>query len=180
MADLEPRPLRALLDGRSGSGKSELASAIAADWPELQVVRLDDVYPGWQGLAAGSAAVPGILATLRYRAWDWADDAPGDERTLDPARPILIEGVGALTRASRPLVDVALWIELDAASRRARALARDGAMFAPHWDAWAEQEDALFATEKPWLLADHVIPGPDAAEHADRWRAVLRAARVDP
>ena len=35
-----------LIDGRSGSGKSELATAIAAATGS-QVVRLDDLYPGW-------------------------------------------------------------------------------------------------------------------------------------
>ena len=61
---------RILIDGRSGSGKTELARSIAAHWPEAQLVRLDDLYPGWDGLDAGSAAVPGILTDFRWRAWD--------------------------------------------------------------------------------------------------------------
>jgi hypothetical protein len=173
-------PGRYLIDGRSGSGKSELATAIAADWPELQLVRLDDLYPGWDGLAQGSAMVAGLLTTARWRSWDWSTDAPGSWRELDPSRPILVEGMGAISRASRPLANAALWIDLDAPSRKARALARDGALYAPHWDRWAAQEDALIARENPAALADEVVPGPDAAEHAARWRARLRAARVDP
>jgi hypothetical protein len=175
-----PRPGRYLIDGRSGSGKSELATAIAAGWPELQLVHLDDLYPGWDGLAHGSAMVAGVLTTGRWRSWDWSADAPGPWRELDPSRPILVEGMGAISRASRSLADAALWIDLDAASRKARALARDGALYAPHWDRWAAQEDALIAQENPAALADEVVPGPDAAEHAARWRARLRAARVDP
>lgn len=164
---------RFLLDGRSGSGKSELASALARDWPELQVVRLDDLYPGWDGLDDGSAAVPGILTTHRWRDWDWVAGAPGDWHDLDPQRPILIEGMGALSRASRALVDAALWVELDAPTRKARALARDGELYAPHWERWAAQEERYLARENPAALADVVVPGPDAAEHAAHWRTVL-------
>lgn len=174
------RPGRYVIDGRSGSGKSELAAAITADWPELQVVRLDDLYPGWDGLQQGSDRVPGILADLRWQAWDWAADRPGAWNELDPARPVLIEGMGALTRASRPLVDVGLWVELDDTRRKQRALERDGELFEPHWDRWAAQEQRLIARENPVALADAIVPGPDAAEHAARWRAVLRTGRVEP
>ncbi len=47
---------RILIDGRSGSGKTELARAIVDDWPGAQLVRLDEVYPGWHGLAAASSS----------------------------------------------------------------------------------------------------------------------------
>ena len=40
------------------------------------------------------------------------------------------------------------------AVRRARALARDGAVYAPHWDRWAAQEDALLARERTSERAD--------------------------
>ena len=45
-----------LLDGRSGSGKTVLAESLA---PRLdaQLVSLDELYPGWEGLEAGSAGV---------------------------------------------------------------------------------------------------------------------------
>ena len=43
-----------LIDGRSGSGKTELARAVVAGVPEAQLVRLDDLYPGWGGLEEGS------------------------------------------------------------------------------------------------------------------------------
>ncbi len=50
-----PRPV-VLIDGRSGAGKTTLARDLA---PMLgaQLVSLDDIYPGWAGLEAGSAAV---------------------------------------------------------------------------------------------------------------------------
>ena len=148
---------RILIDGRSGSGKTELARSIAAHWPEAQLVRLDDLYPGWDGLDAGSVVVPAILTDHRWRAWDWSADRPGAWHELDPARPILVEGVGALSRASRPLADLTLWVELDDATRKRRALARDGDTYAPHWDRWAEQEERFIARENPRALADVIV-----------------------
>lgn len=120
-------------------------------------MRLDDLYPGWDGLDAGSAAVPRILTDFRWRAWDWAADRPGDWHDLDPARPIIVEGVGAISADSRPLADLALWVQLDDATRKQRALARDGDTYAPHWDRWAAQELRFIAREDPRALADVTI-----------------------
>ncbi len=136
-----------------------------AGWPgdpAPQLLRLDDVYPGWDGLDAASAEVPAIVHTHRWRAWDWANNRPGSWHELDPARPLVIEGVGALTRQSKPLTDVSIWVSLDDDTRKARALARDGEAFAPHWDRWAQHELALIARENPQQLADLVIDGRSA------------------
>ena len=148
---------RILIDGRSGSGKTELARSIVSHWPEAQLVRLDDVYPGWDGLDAASAAVPGILTQHRWRQWDWVMGRAADWHELDPQRPLIIEGVGAISRASRPLADLALWVELDDDTRKQRALARDGDTYAPHWDRWAAQELRFIAREDPRGLADVIM-----------------------
>ena len=140
-----------LIDGRSGSGKTELAREFA----DAQVVHLDDVYPGWGGLDAASAAVPGILADHRWQRWDWASGRPGEWHELDPALPIVIEGVGAISRASVGLADRAIWLELDADTRWRRALEREPD-FAQHWDDWAAQEEAFIARENPVALATEV------------------------
>lgn len=148
---------RVLIDGRSGSGKTELARSITSHWPAAQLVRLDDVYPGWDGLDSASAAVPSILTSGRWRQWDWGAGRPGSWHTLDLARPIIIEGVGAISRESKPLADLALWVELDDATRKRRALARDGDTYAPHWDRWAAQEVAFIEREQPRALADVIV-----------------------
>lgn len=164
-------PRRILVDGRSGSGKTELARSLVDLWPEFQLLRLDDIYPGWGGLDAGSAAVPDILRSHRWQSWDWRRDTAGQWHELDPSRPLVVEGVGAISRASRPLADAALWVDLDAAIRRQRALDRDGDTFAPHWDDWARQEERFIARERPRRLADGRIDGSSAV-------AALASARV--
>ena len=161
-----PGPCRPviLLDGGSGAGKTSLAAMVAGEWrrhrgEELQVVSLDDVYPGWDGLAAGSAAVLRILAgsDAGYRRWDWDISQPADWVGVDPARPILVEGCGALTLASSPLATCRVWLELDESLRKARALARDKGGYDPYWDTWAAQERAHWQQNRPWTLADLVV-----------------------
>ena len=156
------RPDVVLIDGRSGSGKTELARAMVVEKPELQLVRMDDLYPGWDGLEAGSRHVhDAILAASvrRWQRWDWAVGEPAEWHVLDPFRTVLIEGCGALSRENRALAAYAVWVELDEPTRKARALARDGETYAPHWDAWAAQENAFIARENPRELADIVVDG---------------------
>lgn len=150
-----------LVDGRSGSGKSTLAEELVALNPSAQLVRLDDVYLGWDGLQAASDHVVEVILSdrPRWQRWDWARSEKAEWHVLDAGRPIIIEGCGALSRRAAALADVRIWVELDAVERKARALARDGETYAPHWDRWAAQEDAFIAAENPRALADLVVEG---------------------
>jgi uridine kinase len=148
-----------LIDGRSGAGKSGLASAVARGL-RSELVRLDDVYPGWDGLEAASASVRNdILLAHHWRRWDWAGGVAAEWHELDPIRALVIEGCGSLSLANRQLATFGVWIELDEPTRKARALARDGASYDGHWDAWAAQEQRFFDRERPDLLADVVVDG---------------------
>lgn len=153
-----------VIDGGAGSGKTTLAQALAECWPgeAVQVVGLDEVYPGWHGLASASAAVPGLIGGTGFTTWDWARDRPGAWRPLDPAAALVVEGCGALTPASRQLAGLSIWLELDADTRKQRALDRDGEVFAAHWDDWAAQEAEHWRADHPRELADLVL-GPVAS-----------------
>lgn len=170
-----------LIDGRSGSGKTELARGIVAGVPHAQLVRLDDLYPGWGGLEAGSRiAHDEILAsaTPRWRRWDWITGRHAEWHELDPDRPLVIEGCGALSRDNRALATFGIWVALDAETRKRRALDRDGDSYAPHWDEWAAQENAFLTRENPAAHADAVVDGADVTVGLARWRALLDTARV--
>jgi hypothetical protein len=130
------------------------------------LVRLDDCYPGWDGLEAGAEAVrSGVLvprATGRgggWQRWDWAADRAAERHPVPAVGGLVCEGSGVLTRRSAPLADLRIWVELDGDRRKARALRRDGDLFAPHWERWAAQEDAVIRNGAPSSLADLVIDG---------------------
>ena len=185
-----------LIDGRSGSGKTELATLLARG-TGAQLVRMDALYPGWGGLAAGSDLVTQLLTTGRWQRWDWEASQRAEWHEVDLTRPLIVEGCGALTAANRALSTFGIWLELDAPTRKQRALARDGDTYAPHWDEWAAQEDAFIALENPAALADDRVDGNMAERdgrttspgdvHATstrsdllaRWRALLDPARVE-
>lgn len=153
---------RVLIDGRSGSGKTTLAAELATIVVGAQLVRLDDIYAGWDGLEAASEHVfENVLSASgpRWQRWDWTTDQPAEWTTLDPQRPIIVEGCGALSRKNAVLADLRVWVELDEPTRKCRALARDGDAYAPHWDRWARQEAAFIARENPRQLADVELVG---------------------
>ncbi|MEJ1155643.1 hypothetical protein [Microbacterium marmarense] len=159
-----------LIDGRSGAGKSTLAEALVAQWPRagrVQLVALDSIYPGWDGLADGvSTATEEVLRPHArgligvWQRWDWERSEPAEAHAVDPSLPLIVEGSGLLTEKSASLGDIRVWVESPLPSRRARALARDGELYRPHWERWARQEALHLSVDAPESLATHVVRVP--------------------
>ena len=159
-----------LIDGRSGAGKTTLAHDLVAQWPirgRVQLVALDSIYPGWDGLSAGverareQVLVPharGLIGV--WERWDWAAQKPAEAHAVDPSLPLIVEGSGLLTPVTARLGDVRVWVESPGASRKQRALERDGDAFRPHWDRWARQEDEHIARDEPHRHANLVFAVP--------------------
>ncbi len=141
------------IDGRSGAGKSALATRLASAIPHARVLRLDEVYRGWWGLARGlDHMVTFALAPLargeagRYRPWDWTEGRPAGwvgVPALQPGELLLVEGCGAIAAPIDAYIQVGVWCRAPEAVRRARAMERDDWHWEEHWDRWARQEDAL-------------------------------------
>jgi hypothetical protein len=156
------------LDGRSGSGKTVLGSAVA-EALDCPVVHLDDIFPGWDGLAAGVQLVTEhVLVPLSrgeqpaYPTWDWRRSRPGPSVRVEPSTHLVLEGCGALVPPALGYAAVRVWLDAPVALRRERALARDGELYAPHWARWAAQEDAVYATANPRDHAHVVLSTGDA------------------
>ncbi|MCJ8505324.1 hypothetical protein MRU69_10705 [Kocuria flava] len=164
------RPFLVGIDGRSGAGKTTLAEQLCTvlrPVRDVTVFHLEDLYPGWDGLAAGiEEYVADVLVPLRegrdahWTAWDWLTGAPGTPRLTRVAEVVVLEGVGACSSAARELLDVSVWVELPTALRLDRAIARDGEAYARHWDRWAAQEDAYLDADPVWDRVDILHPGP--------------------
>nr|WP_201469677.1 hypothetical protein [Microbacterium hydrocarbonoxydans] len=159
-----------LIDGQSGAGKTTLARMLIDRWPiagRVQLVALDSIYPGWDGLHDGvERALDGILRPHgrgylgEWRRWDWELGAEAESHAVDPSLGVLIEGSGILTPATAMVADVRVWLESPESRRKSRALTRDGDVYRPHWARWAEQEQAHIDRDDPRSLATRVIDVP--------------------
>ena len=165
-----------LVDGRAGSGKSLFASKLGDSYFQTsrqaaRIVSLDDLYPGWDGLIAGSVYLrERILEPLAsgrpasWQIWDWelgrrgAPSEPGNGfREFEGGTPIIVEGCGALSKAAAELANLTIWLAANRDERRKRFSDRDGGAFDEFWGIWAAQEDEFYSAERSSELAELVI-----------------------
>lgn len=152
------------VDGPSGSGKTDLAAAVSDVLGGAPVVHMDDLYPGWDGLAD---AVPRLVAEVleplsrgdaaRYRRYDWGSGRYAEWHEVDPAPTgdvLVVEGVGSGALACAPYLALLAWVEARPEVRFARAMARDGGTYLPYWHRWAAQEDQHFPANRTRDRAD--------------------------
>jgi uridine kinase len=164
-----------LVDGLAGAGKTTLAGLLADRLRRggapgfagstVAVVAADDLYQGWAGLpGVGRRAYQQLVHPLvdgtrpRLASWDWHAARWGSPEPLPAADVVLLEGVGSWSAQLAPFTTLLVWVESPPERRRSRALARDGEVFAPHWDAWAADERRLLAREATRAHADVVWP----------------------
>ena len=171
------------VDGRSAAGKTALAQRLAVALGEPAVVHMDDLYPGWDGLADGVAALreqivqPLLLGRpAGYRRWDWYADRYAERHDLGTPEVLLVEGVGAGAVAEH--ATLVLWIQVPDAQRYRRAMARDGAAYRPYWDRWAAQEDVHFALNETRERADVEVDGAPTVAHDPHTQLVLVTQRT--
>ena len=167
------------VDGRSGAGKTSLAAELGAVL-RAPAVSLEDLYGGWGGLEHGiDLLVSEVLEPLaagraaRVPRYDWVAGTWGEPWVLEPPGVLIVEGVGAGARRAARYESALIWLELPAPERQRRALDRDGATFAPYWEMWAAQEEALLArertAERAGLVVDGRVDGASAARQVLAW-----------
>jgi len=147
------------VDGPSGAGKTTFADSLAEILLALtgtppQIVHMDDLYPGWNGLVdAVDLVATRVLEPLsrgedgRFERWDWLAGERAETVHVPVADWMVLEGVGSGSRRCRRHLAALAWLEADPAIRLARGIDRDGEAFRPHWERWAVQEGRLFTAE---------------------------------
>jgi uridine kinase len=167
-------PVLIALDGRSGTGKSIIAQAIARRVEGIIVVG-DDFYSGgnddaWSGFGAQEKVEKGIdwqrmrtqvlepLLAKQPAFWHPLDFKPvigwvgwKDETVkLEPAPVILLDGVYSARPELADLVDLAVLVEADDEVRRKRLVMREGQVFMERWHRiWDAAEDYYFSHIRP-------------------------------
>ena len=163
-----PTPI-ILVDGRTGSGKTTFAAALQNRLFQKgesapRVIHMDDLYEGWDGLQAGvDYLIRQVLSPLgrregaNWQEYDWdAGERAGVWREFRGGTPLIIEGVGSLSRIAAEQADITIWLEAEQSVRQARIADRkaegdgDGSWFAM----WSAQEADFYAREKSSEIAD--------------------------
>ena len=152
------------VDGPSGAGKTDFGALLAQRLPGAELLHMDDLYAGWDGLPRAVTDLNRqVLAPLArgepaaYRRWDWDRSSYAGWHRLPATELLIVEGVGSGANPGWQLESVLVWLEADRDERFRRGISRDGETYLPHWQQWAALEEALFAADGTRGRADLVI-----------------------
>ena len=167
------------VDGPSGSGKTTFAARLAVALDGPPVLHMDDLYPGWDGLAASvGLLVRTVVAPIaagrpaRYRRYDWSLGTYAESHHLGVPDMLVVEGVGSGAREVADGRGLLIWVEAPRDERHRRGMERDSGAYRPFWERWARQEKAHFAAERTRNRADLRVDGAPAAPHEEETQFV--------
>ena len=155
------------VDGRSGAGKSFLASRLSR-LLQAPVIEIDDFvswrcFSGWWPRFDEQVLSPllaGQDATYQARDWtDWYGSTLDGWKTQPWSPTLIFEGVTCTRRDTIGRLVYAIWVEASAEVRLARGLARD-AKFPGKvalWKQWMREEDQFFAADGTRERADCIV-----------------------
>ncbi|PJI94289.1 uridine kinase family protein [Luteimicrobium subarcticum] len=170
--------LLVVVDGPAGSGKTTLAAQLAAPLA-AQVVHMDDLYAGWDGVEEGVRVLHDDVLTpwsrgedASYRRYDWVAGRRAERRHVSPSRPLLVEGCHAGRRPVDALDPFTVWVEAPDDVRLVRGLERDGAGMREQWLGFMTEERAAYERDRTWERAAVVLDGVGAIVASRPRRAV--------
>lgn len=163
------------LDGRGGSGKSQLARQLMMLDSRLKLIELD-VFPcspsehpyhrtGTQtrlntDRLQFEALIPlrdGKPASFQVTFW-WETHETGSIISVPPGGTVLVEGCYSLLTELRMFYDYSVWVECPASEAMERAIARDGENIRLQWEAaYFINEERYVKAHNPRGFADLVV-----------------------
>ena len=158
------------VDGPAGSGKTTFAAALERDARSsgltVEVVHMDDVFEGWDGLAdAGRRVRTGIVEPLvdgragGYARYDWHEQRFAEQVPVHAVDLLIIEGVGSGDAGYGQRIGVLVWIWAPEELRLRRGLERDGATMERRWRQWMIDEHQLHTRDRTAERADVLVDG---------------------
>ena len=167
------RPAIIAVDGRGGSGKTTLTTALAAAVPGAQAFHLDDLIWNeplydWDQLYVDTLTQLRRVGSLDLVPDKWREHGREGSIRIPAGSPlVLVEGTGAGLAAVRSLIDAHVWVQTgdDVAERRgikrdiAEGVNGDAEESVRFWHWWMAGERLFFAKDRPWRRADVIVSG---------------------
>ena len=167
------RPAIIAVDGRGGSGKTTLTTALAAAVPGAQAFHLDDLIWNeplydWDQLYVDTLTQLRRAGSLDLVPDKWREHGREGSIRIPAGSPlVLVEGTGAGLAAVRSLIDAHVWVQTgdDVAERRgikrdiAEGVNGDAEESVRFWHWWMAGERLFFAKDRPWQRADVIVSG---------------------
>jgi uridine kinase len=154
------------IDGRGGSGKTELAERLSLRLGDATVVHVDDFARpnvlGWESGRFRTQVLEPVLADRpgRYQRHDWGLDAPAEWHDVPVGGTLIVEGISSMLEELGVYWDYAVWVECPYDLRLQRGVERDGVAMRSMWtDFWMPAEDAYVEAQRPDLRADAIVDG---------------------
>ena len=167
------RPAIIAVDGRGGSGKTTLTTALTAAFPGAQAFHLDDLIWNeplydWDQLYVDTLTQLRRAGSLDLVPDKWREHGREGSIRIPAGSPlVLVEGTGAGLAAVRSLIDAHVWVQTgdDVAERRgikrdiAEGVNGDAEESVRFWHWWMAGERLFFAKDRPWRRADVIVSG---------------------
>ena len=155
------------IDGPAGSGKTTLASDLANEFPDVQIIHMDDLYLGWQNTLTNSLTenLLGIVAEIAsqgrvtYKKFNWLTNSTGEVVQYQAPRFLILEGVGSGQAALRSAIAMSIWIEVPIDVGLARVIERDGENVRDHMQAFLLEQERHFKKEETQMHAEYRLSG---------------------
>ena len=155
------------IDGPAGSGKTTLASEIAANISGSEIIHMDDLYRGWL-LTLG----PNLTRELQsiceqieksdeivFQKYDWVNDSLLTPTTIAIPRLLILEGVGSAQKGIDDFLNLKVWIEVPIEIGLERVLRRDGDEISEAMETFLLDQEAHFTVDETKERSDFRLSG---------------------
>ena len=167
------RPAIIAVDGRGGSGKTTLTTALTAAVPGAQAFHLDDLIWNeplydWDQLYVDTLTQLREAGSLDLVPDKWREHGREGSIRIPAGSPlVIVEGTGAGLAAVGSLIDAHVWVQTGDDVAESRGIKRDIAEgvngdaeeSVRFWHWWMAGERLFFAKDRPWQRADVIVSG---------------------